>query len=57
MTETFNKPSSHELHRKSMDAKAAAKEARLKAALRSNLRRRKEGSQADDTAISDSTES
>jgi hypothetical protein len=57
MTETLNKPSSHELHRKSMDAKAAAKEARLKAALRSNLRRRKEGSQADDRAISDSTES
>jgi hypothetical protein len=46
MNETLKKPTTQDLHRKSMDAKAAARETRLKAALRSNLRRRKESGSA-----------
>jgi hypothetical protein len=42
MNETLKATGTQERHRQSMDAKAAAKEARLKAALRTNLRRRKE---------------
>jgi hypothetical protein len=42
MNETLKAQAAQERHKESMLAKAAAKEARLKAALRHNLRRRKE---------------
>jgi hypothetical protein len=42
MKEALQPNSSHQRHKDAMSAKAAAKEARLKAALRTNLKRRKE---------------
>jgi hypothetical protein len=50
MNETLKSTTSQERHRQSMEAKAAAREARLKAALRGNLRRRKESNQSGDTS-------
>jgi hypothetical protein len=46
MNETLKATTTQERHRLSMEAKAAAKEARLKTALRGNLRRRKESVQS-----------
>lgn len=45
MNEILKTSTTQQLHKESMAAKAAAKEARLKAALRRNLKRRKEGHQ------------
>ena len=48
MNETLKDTSSQERHRLSMDAKAEAKAARLKAALRDNLKRRKASTNIDE---------